>query len=97
MTDGVNRKRSRSGENKLVEMSDAAPPDEPSKESKMKKTKAKTPSGPPFALKKWNAVAMWSWDVECDTCAICRVQVMGECQLCLRTVSLVCESICFSF
>lgn len=32
----------------------------------------------PFALKKWNAVAMWSWDVECDTCAICRVQVMGK-------------------
>ncbi|KAI8438406.1 hypothetical protein MSG28_010941 [Choristoneura fumiferana] len=29
-----------------------------------------------FTLKKWNAVAMWSWDVECDTCAICRVQVM---------------------
>ena len=25
-----------------------------------------------FSLKKWNAVAMWSWDVECDTCAICR-------------------------
>ncbi|AWO99171.1 putative RING-box protein 2-like isoform 2 [Scophthalmus maximus] len=33
-----------------------------------------------FSLKKWNAVAMWSWDVECDTCAICRVQVMGECR-----------------
>lgn len=31
-----------------------------------------------FSLKKWNAVAMWSWDVECDTCAICRVQVMGK-------------------
>lgn len=31
-----------------------------------------------FTLKKWNAVAMWSWDVECDTCAICRVQVMGQ-------------------
>ena len=29
-----------------------------------------------FTLKKWNAVAMWSWDVECDTCAICRVLVM---------------------
>ncbi|XP_017049542.1 RING-box protein 2 isoform X4 [Drosophila ficusphila] len=29
-----------------------------------------------FTLKKWNAVAMWSWDVECDICAICRVQVM---------------------
>lgn len=31
-----------------------------------------------FSLKKWNAVAMWSWDVECDTCAICRVQLMGK-------------------
>lgn len=31
-----------------------------------------------FTIKKWNAVAMWKWDVECDTCAICRVQVMGE-------------------
>ena len=25
-----------------------------------------------FTMKKWNAVAMWRWDVECDTCAICR-------------------------
>jgi RING-box protein 2 len=40
--------------------------DEKSKEEKL------------FTLKKWNAVAMWSWDVECDTCAICRVQVMGK-------------------
>ena len=44
---------------------------------KVKKAKGKTPTGPLFTLKKWNAVAMWSWDVECDTCAICRVQVMG--------------------
>lgn len=36
---------------------------------------------PMFSLKKWNAVAMWTWDVECDTCAICRVQVMGKCLL----------------
>lgn len=48
-------------------------------EPKAKKTKAKgSGSGQLFTLKKWNAVAMWSWDVECDTCAICRVQVMGE-------------------
>ena len=46
-------------------------------EQKAKKPKSKTPVGPPFSLKKWNAVAMWSWDVDCDTCAICRVQVMG--------------------
>ena len=31
-----------------------------------------------FCLKKWNGVAMWKWDVECDICAICRVQVMGK-------------------
>ena len=49
-----------------------------------KATPAKSPkaksssSGPLFTLKKWNAVAMWQWDVECDTCAICRVQVMGK-------------------
>lgn len=41
-------------------------------------SKGKEGSGVPgklFTLKKWNAVAMWSWDVECETCAICRVQV----------------------
>lgn len=39
-------------------------------------------SDKPFTLKKWNIVAMWSWDVECDTCAICRVQVMDACLRC---------------
>ena len=29
-------------------------------------------SGPRFEIKKWNAVAMWSWDICADTCAICR-------------------------
>jgi RING-box protein 2 len=35
-----------------------------------------------FTLKKWKAVATWSWDVECDTCAICRIQVMDVCLRC---------------
>jgi len=39
-------------------------------------------SGKLFTLKKWNAVAMWSWDVDCDTCAICRVHVMDACLKC---------------
>lgn len=44
---------------------------------------AKSPaSGKLFTLKKWNAVAMWSWDVDCDTCAICRVHVMDACLKC---------------
>jgi len=25
-----------------------------------------------FEIKKWNAVAMWSWDINADTCSICR-------------------------
>ena len=49
-------------------------------ESKSKKAKSKAQL---FTLKKWNAVAMWSWDVECDTCAICRVQVMGMWDVCV--------------
>ncbi|XP_006876106.1 PREDICTED: RING-box protein 2-like [Chrysochloris asiatica] len=35
-----------------------------------------------FSLKKWNTVAMWSWDVECDMWAICRGQVMDDCPRC---------------
>ena len=36
-----------------------------------KKVKSK-PSGKRFEIKKWNAVAMWSWAICTDTCAICR-------------------------
>ena len=35
-----------------------------------------------FTLKKWNLVGLWSWDVECDTCAICRTNVMDPCLRC---------------
>lgn len=45
-------------------------------------TSAAAAGGKMFTLKKWNGVAMWSWDVECDTCAICRVQVMDACLRC---------------
>ena len=31
-----------------------------------------------FTLKRWNLVAMWSWDVECEVCAICRTPLMGS-------------------
>uniref|UniRef100_A0A914R1G5 Anaphase-promoting complex subunit 11 RING-H2 finger domain-containing protein n=1 Tax=Parascaris equorum TaxID=6256 RepID=A0A914R1G5_PAREQ len=42
----------------------------------------------PFVLKKWNALAMWSWDVECDTCAICRVHLMVSLSVQLRCTLL---------
>ena len=35
-----------------------------------------------FTLKKWNLVAMWSWDVECEVCAICRTALMDSCLKC---------------
>lgn len=31
-----------------------------------------------FTLKRWNLVAVWSWDVECDVCAICRTFLIGS-------------------
>ena len=36
-----------------------------------KKPKTKS-GGKRFEIKKWNAVAMWSWAICTDTCAICR-------------------------
>lgn len=48
----------------------------------MEDVKSPASGGKLFTLKKWNAVAMWSWDVDCDTCAICRVHVMDACLKC---------------
>ena len=31
---------------------------------------------PRVELRKWTAVALWSWDIEVDTCAICRNLIM---------------------
>jgi RING-box protein 2 len=35
-----------------------------------------------FTLKKWNAVAMWVWDVKSDTCPICKLLLMETCLNC---------------
>ncbi len=42
-----------------------------------------------FRVKKWNAVAVWSWNVLTDTCAICRnnlhePSIEYQAQVCLR-------------
>ncbi len=42
----------------------------PVEDGQQKKGKGK--SGKRFEIKKWNAVAMWSWAICTDTCAICR-------------------------
>ena len=35
-----------------------------------------------FEIKKWNAVAIWSWNIQVDTCAICRSHIMEPCIEC---------------
>ena len=32
-----------------------------------------------FTIKKWNAITMWRWEGEIDTCAICHNQLMDMC------------------
>jgi RING-box protein 1 len=33
-------------------------------------------------VKKWNAVALWAWNVDVDVCAICRNLIMEPCIEC---------------
>ncbi|KAJ9105298.1 RING-box protein 1 [Naganishia friedmannii] len=35
-----------------------------------------------FTVKKWNAVALWAWDIVVDNCAICRNHIMDHCIEC---------------
>ena len=35
-----------------------------------------------FTVTKWRPIALWSWDVAIDTCAICRNLIMDSCIEC---------------
>lgn len=39
-------------------------------------------NGKRFEVKKWIAVALWSWDIVVDNCAICRNHIMDPCIEC---------------
>ncbi|KAH3762045.1 e3 ubiquitin-protein ligase rbx1 [Pelomyxa schiedti] len=43
---------------------------------------ATTKGGKRFEVKKWNAVALWAWNVVVDNCAICRNHIMDLCIEC---------------
>ncbi|KAI9122830.1 hypothetical protein K1719_005719 [Acacia pycnantha] len=46
----------------------------------------------PFEIKKWNAVALWAWDIVVDNCAICRNHIMDLCIECqANQASATCE------
>lgn len=59
-------------------MTDKMDVDTPSEEI-TKTSQSDTVDGQPvarFEVKKWNAVALWAWDIVVDNCAICRNHIM---------------------
>ncbi|XP_064539734.1 RING-box protein 1-like [Drosophila montana] len=40
-----------------------------------------------FEIMNWNANALWSWDVQIDTCAICRNLIKDPCIECQSNMS----------
>ncbi|THZ27033.1 hypothetical protein D6C89_03436 [Aureobasidium pullulans] len=59
-----------------VEMTDA-----PTKTKTSKVDTAADSGKKRFEVKKWNAVALWAWDIVVDNCAICRNHIMDLCML----------------
>ncbi|KAG4302087.1 hypothetical protein PCANB_001636 [Pneumocystis canis] len=49
-------------------------------EEPFKSTSLESPK-PRFEVKKWNAVALWAWDIIVDNCAICRNHIMDFCKI----------------
>ncbi|KAK3112844.1 RING-box protein hrt1 [Teratosphaeriaceae sp. CCFEE 6253] len=63
-----------------VEMTDAAAVAPPKvKSSKAAGASAEVDGKKRFEVKKWNAVALWAWDIVVDNCAICRNHIMDLC------------------
>ena len=67
-----------------VDMPDAGPSapanlKAPTKSSKTGGADAGSDGKKRFEVKKWNAVALWAWDIVVDNCAICRNHIMDLC------------------
>lgn len=41
-----------------------------------------TSNPPQFTISKWNGVALWSWQMDQDTCAICKSSLVDKCVHC---------------
>lgn len=70
-------------------MADVEMTDPPAASSKIKKSNADGDAGGEgkkrFEVKKWNAVALWAWDITVDNCAICRNHIMDLCTYTVRS------------
>ena len=56
--------------------------DEEEMELLLSSSNAKGDESKRFQVKKWNAVALWAWDIVVDNCAICRNHIMDLCIEC---------------
>ncbi|XP_049848587.1 RING-box protein 1-like [Schistocerca gregaria] len=65
-----------------MESSIAQEPPKINNDEEIKKSAKKHKSEKRFEVKKWNAVALWSWDIAVDNCAICRNNIMDFCIEC---------------
>ncbi|MCJ1252101.1 hypothetical protein MMC30_009339 [Trapelia coarctata] len=69
-----------------VDMPDAGPSAPAKAKAPTKSSKAGGEGGldgkKRFEVKKWNAVALWAWDIVVDNCAICRNHIMDLCIEC---------------
>lgn len=68
-----------------VEMPDAGPSASAKSKATVKSLKSGGVDGgvdgkKRFEVKKWNAVALWAWDIVVDNCAICRNHIMDLCE-----------------
>uniref|UniRef100_A0AAZ3SUQ7 Zinc finger RING-H2-type domain-containing protein n=1 Tax=Oncorhynchus tshawytscha TaxID=74940 RepID=A0AAZ3SUQ7_ONCTS len=51
-----------------------------------------------FEVKKWNAVALWAWDIVVDNCAICRNHIMDLCEYALTLFDYWAnKGVCYTF
>ncbi|VVT51032.1 uncharacterized protein SAPINGB_P002961 [Magnusiomyces paraingens] len=62
-----------------VEMTDQVSTTEVQKPTSSGEKKTSKSSKKRFEVRKWSAVAFWSWDIVVDTCAICRNHIMDPC------------------
>lgn len=51
-------------------------------------------NGKRFEVKKWSGVALWSWDIIVDNCAICRNHIMDPCIECQANQSTTNDTEC---
>lgn len=83
--DGGRRLRRREGKKEPAQ--DEGKVEVPSKREKEEKKEPKKEEKIKFEPKKWTAVALWKWNLDVETCAICKNSLMSLCIDCMANPS----------